>query len=100
LLTLLKEEQLAHVLNLALVRVCSCCAVQVALTLADLGVLLSVVGATGSTIVSYILPGSIYYSMHSADMTWKRKAAACMFFAGCGIIPLALGFILFGGASH
>ena len=77
-----------------------CAAAQVALTLADLGVLLSVVGATGSTIVSYILPGSIYYSMHSADTTWKRKAAACMFFAGCGIIPLALGFILFGGASH
>jgi amino acid permease len=73
---------------------------QVALALADLGVLLSVVGASGSTIVSYILPGAIYYSIHTADDTWKRKAAACLFVAGCGIIPLALGFIFFGGASH
>ena len=73
---------------------------QVALALADLGVLLSVVGASGSTIVSYILPGAIYYNIHTADNTWKRKAAACLFAAGCGIIPLALGFILFGGASH
>ena len=74
--------------------------VQVALALADLGVLLSVVGASGSTIVSYILPGAIYYRIHTVDETWKRTAAACLFVAGCAIIPLALGFIFFGGASH
>ena len=66
----------------------------------DLGVLLSIVGATGSTIVSYILPGAIYHSMHTGDRGWKRQAAGAMFLAGCGIIPMALSFIIFGGASH
>ena len=35
----------------------------IALIITDLGVILSIVGATGSTIVSYILPGLIYLKL-------------------------------------
>jgi Transmembrane amino acid transporter protein len=35
----------------------------IALSVKDLGVVLAVVGATGSTVVSYILPGAFYYNM-------------------------------------
>jgi len=36
----------------------------VALSVSDLGLMLSLVGATGSTAISYILPGIFYYKMH------------------------------------
>ena len=90
----------------------------VALTLSDLGVILSIVGATGSTIVSYILPGAIYCSIHmpgnarvaasssektgfeGQNYTLKRRAAFALFIAGCVIIPVALSFIVAGATGH
>ena len=49
---------------------------------------MSLVGATGSTIVSYILPGSFYYYLHRRDNTIKKKLALLMLVAGIIIIPL------------
>ena len=47
-----------------------------AISVADLGVLLSLVGATGSTIVSYILPGFLYYIHFDGEgPVWKRNLA-------------------------
>jgi len=96
----LAKERTARFRYLTLTTVFLVGTLTVALALSDLGVLLSIVGATGSTIVSYILPGAIYHSMHTGDRGWKRQAAGAMFLAGCGIIPMALSFIIFGGASH
>ena len=70
-----------------------------ALFLTDLGTVLAVVGATGSTIVSYILPGAIYWSIHPAS-SGKRMLAGALFGAGCVIMPVALGFIASGTAGH
>lgn len=65
-----------------------------AITLSDLGVLLSLVGATGSTIVSYILPGFLYY-IHFKDEgpVWKRNMALVQGCLGLIIMPVALTFI-------
>jgi Transmembrane amino acid transporter protein len=41
----------------------------IALSVNDLGVVLSIVGATGSTVVSYILPGVFYYNMFGGKPT-------------------------------
>lgn len=60
----------------------------------DLGIILALVGGTASTIISYILPGAAYYKMHTYDgPTWKRYAAATMFFIGIAITPICLVFV-------
>jgi amino acid permease len=43
------------------------CALAIALTVSDLGLMLSLVGATGSTMISYVLPGWFYYNLHKDD---------------------------------
>jgi amino acid permease len=40
----------------------------ISLAFSDLGVILSLVGATGSTVVSYILPGVFYLSLYRKDL--------------------------------
>ena len=60
----------------------------------DLGVVLSLIGATGSTIITYILPGAAYYIMHTnSGPAWKRNGAAVLFLLGCLIMPVCLVFI-------
>jgi hypothetical protein len=61
----------------------------VATLVRDLGVVLSVVGATGSTLVSYILPGACYARLHP-EPTCERAAAMAMLGLGCVIGPAAL----------
>ena len=63
----------------------------IALSVTSLGKVLAVVGATGSTTVSYILPGGIYYRLGPRGI--KRDLALIQFCAGCVIIPTALAFI-------
>ncbi len=65
------------------------------MTLEDLGVILAVVGATGSTLVSYILPGLIYTVMHTglAHQTWEYRFAFAVLLIGIGLIPVCLTFI-------
>ena len=63
----------------------------------DLGVVLSVVGATGSTLISYILPGLFYVVLHK-DEGWsmERILAAALLGWGLIVIPLCL-FVIFMG---
>jgi amino acid permease len=59
----------------------------------DLGVVLALVGATGSTLVSYILPGLIYVKVYQhKDMS--LALAYMQLFLGFFLMPLALYFIL------
>jgi len=65
----------------------------------DLGVVLALVGATGSTLVSYVLPGLIYVKIYShKDMSLAM--AYIQLFLGIVIMPLALYFILTNKVSH
>ena len=64
-----------------------------ALTVHDLGVILSVVGATGSTAVSYILPGGCYYLLFRAQPGPKRALALVQCMVGFALVPLLLALI-------
>lgn len=61
----------------------------IALSVKDLSVMLEVVGASGSTIVSYLLPGLVYYKLHPTSH-WRRHVALVQFVLGCCIIPTCL----------
>ena len=63
----------------------------VALSVRSLGKVLSLVGATGSTTISYILPGGIYWRVGPPGP--KRYLAAGQFLLGCVIMPAALTFV-------
>merc|ERR1711879_1114568 len=61
----------------------------VALSIEDLGIVLGIIGATGSTTVSYILPGLVYFATFK---TWhaKRVLALCQLCMGIVIMPTCL----------
>jgi len=62
----------------------------------DLSIVLALVGATGSTTVSYILPGFFYYLLFKNPEDgpgWKRSAALAQGILGILIIPFCLVFI-------
>ncbi|KAL7541971.1 hypothetical protein ACHAXR_011390 [Thalassiosira sp. AJA248-18] len=65
----------------------------------DLGVILALVGATGSTLVSYVLPGLIYVKVHPHN-DLSKVAAYVQLGLGILIIPLALYFIITKQVSH
>lgn len=60
----------------------------------DLGTVLGVVGATGSTMVSYILPASIYINLHGSR-NYLGKLACIQLALGIVIMPTTLYYILF-----
>lgn len=65
-----------------------------ALILNDLGVVLALIGATGSTVITFILPGAAYYVMHKhSGPAWKRIGAIGLFCLGCIIMPVCVTFI-------
>mmetsp|Transcript_10580 Transcript_10580/g.16926 ORF Transcript_10580/g.16926 Transcript_10580/m.16926 type:complete len:268 (+) Transcript_10580:776-1579(+) len=64
----------------------------ISMVVTSLGLVLSVVGATGSTTISYILPGFVYYSLQR-EWSILRVLAFAQFVLGCIIIPSALTFI-------
>lgn len=65
-----------------------------ALTVTDLGIIFGLVGATGATMISFILPGAAYYSMHeNQGPAWKRVGALILCGMGCIITPVCLTFI-------
>ena len=73
-------------------------AFMVASVVEKLGVVLALVGATGSTTVSYILPGFCYYYTfppHDLDgrPLWKTYTALVQGCVGIAIIPFCLFFI-------
>jgi len=66
--------------------------ISVAMAVSDLGTVLAVVGATGSTTISYILPGAIFLKLHPG-WTNKHYGAAALLIVGCMTIPSCLTFI-------
>ncbi len=72
----------------------------IALSLSNLGTILAIVGATGSTAVSLVVPGFAYYFTFQADPDqgplWKRQAALLLGCLGLAIFPVCVGFILAG----
>ncbi|KAG5176256.1 transmembrane amino acid transporter protein-domain-containing protein [Tribonema minus] len=73
----------------------------IAMAITDLGVVLEVVGATGSTIISYILPGGIYLALHppTDKVQPLRVAAAVQLATGCVIMPVCLFFVIEGAVT-
>ncbi|CAB9496757.1 Vacuolar amino acid transporter 5 [Seminavis robusta] len=69
------------------------CSFALAMIVNDLGVILAMVGATGSTLVSYVLPGLIYLKLHPYQDLSKRLAYLQLGL-GCLIMPLALYFVV------
>mmetsp|Transcript_5018 Transcript_5018/g.7666 ORF Transcript_5018/g.7666 Transcript_5018/m.7666 type:complete len:462 (+) Transcript_5018:83-1468(+) len=65
-----------------------------AMTVKDLGIIFALVGATGATMISFILPGAAYYNMHRHQgPEWKRYGALVLCGLGCVIMPVCLVFI-------
>jgi len=64
-----------------------------AMVVDDLGTVLALVGATGSTLVSYVLPGLIYIKIYPHNDT-SKILAYIQLLLGIVITPLALYFIL------
>ena len=67
----------------------------IAMAVDDLGVVLAMVGATGSTLVSYVLPGLIFIKTHKHRDS-SLFCAYVQLIAGLLIMPLALYFVVTG----
>lgn len=65
----------------------------------DLGIVLALVGATGSTLVSYVLPGLIYVKVHP-DKDVSMILGYIQLIIGVLIIPLSLYFVTSGSIIH
>jgi len=63
-----------------------------AISIEDLGVVQSVIGATGSATVSYILPGLVYYKIHQRQNKsgFKTYLAFFQFLIGIILVPFCL----------
>jgi len=70
-----------------------------AMIVEDLGVILALVGATGSTLVSYVLPGLIYIKIYP-HMDLSKLLAYLQLVVGIVIIPLALYFVITKQVTH
>jgi amino acid permease len=68
----------------------------IAFLVEDLGLVLSVVGATGSTIVSYILPGLCYFLLFPGRNT--RYIGLLILCAGLTFMTVSLYLIFFGAS--
>ncbi|KAF9944804.1 hypothetical protein BGZ65_011571 [Modicella reniformis] len=63
----------------------------IAISVKELEIVLSFVGSTGSTAVSFILPGSFYYKLHKNDPWTKRKIlSVCLMIYGWLIMVVCL----------
>ena len=65
----------------------------VAMIIDDLGIVLACVGATGSILVSYVLPGLIYMKLHH-DYDRTKIAAILQLVMGCILIPIAFYYVV------
>jgi amino acid permease len=71
----------------------------VAMLVDDLGVVLAAVGSTGSTLVTYILPGLIYLNLRSS-WGYAKFMACVQLLLGCLIMPIALYYLILGNTTH
>eukprot|EP00606_Chrysophyceae_sp_TOSAG23-5_P000928 GSChrysophyteH2.ASY1.ANO1.1285.1 assembled CDS len=63
----------------------------IALSVTDLGLMLSLVGATGSTAISYILPGIFYYKIYKNEgPAWLQKLSWYQYIIGIFLVPFSL----------
>ncbi|KAG0013374.1 hypothetical protein BGZ80_011117 [Entomortierella chlamydospora] len=61
----------------------------IAMTVSELEVVLSLVGSTGSTAISFILPGSFYYKLHKND-PWTLRKILSVCLAGYGWLVMVI----------
>jgi len=71
----------------------------IAMVVSDLGIILAIVGATGSTTVTYILPGLVYLKLHP-HWHFMKLVASLQLLLGLIIIPSALYFVIFGNVRE
>ena len=90
------NKRVFYVITVAFLSLSFC----VAMVVQDLGVVLAMVGATGSTLVSYILPGLIYWKLFDDKWDATRVLACIQFLVGCLVMPIALYFVLSGKVGH
>ena len=65
----------------------------VAITISQLDIVLSFVGSTGSTTISFILPGLFYFRLHENDgWHWKRMVALFLIIYGILVMTVCLTF--------
>ncbi|KAI8375737.1 transmembrane amino acid transporter protein-domain-containing protein [Choanephora cucurbitarum] len=65
----------------------------VAISISQLDIVLSFVGSTGSTAISFILPGLFYFKIYSADgYHWKRMLALFLVCYGFMVMTICLTF--------
>ncbi|KAG0199505.1 hypothetical protein BGX28_007249 [Mortierella sp. GBA30] len=63
----------------------------IAITVTELKTVLSLVGSTGSTAISFILPGSFYYKLHENDaMTGRKFLSVCLASYGMMVMIICL----------
>ena len=89
------DDKLFYVITLSFLSL----SFMLAMIVDDLGVVLALVGATGSTLVSYVLPGLIYIKIYPYNDVSKAMAYTQLML-GVVIIPLALYFIITKQVSH
>ena len=70
-----------------------CASTAIGLTVTDLKLVLAFVGATGSTTVSYILPGGCYVALFRREGGCKWYLALAVLCLGLVIMPLSLALI-------
>lgn len=64
-----------------------------AITISQLDLVLSFVGSTGSTTISFILPGLFYFKLYRDDRwNWKRMVALFLTFYGIMVMAVCLTF--------
>lgn len=66
-----------------------------ALTVTDLGIVVSLAGAVSATAVIFIAPGACYYALHPLGSLRRGAAALCVL--GCLLVPILLVLVL---AAH
>ena len=77
------------------------CSTAVATTVDDLGLVLSLVGATGSVMVSYLLPGLCYYRLCPAGANQPLRCAALgLLIFSLLLMPVSLGLVVSKSLAH
>ncbi|CDK27835.1 unnamed protein product [Kuraishia capsulata CBS 1993] len=72
----------------------------VAMTVSSLEHILAFVGSTGSTSISFILPGIFGYKLLGEENRWLKRAALALSIWGVVVMLLCLSATLFLGAKH
>ncbi|KAL1528762.1 hypothetical protein AB1Y20_010092 [Prymnesium parvum] len=85
------ESSVLLYLSISAIFLCSSAAI--ALVVSDLTLILTIVGATGSTAVSYILPGACYMLLFWQDGGWRWFLALTILCLGLIIMPLSLALV-------